>query len=871
MERILFFEPDEKPILGLRSNVSASRNFPGSGYFTQIQNQRWADTGEFTTRLGIPAALSSAVGASGIWRGAMSCVFSNGFGTTFATTKDSSNITHVWKSTDCATWTEITASSGKYGDTRIVADGSNNDYETSFALVHDAPSGKDCVVIQNGYDSPRVYDGTALVKHEEVPLPSNLDSMRTFFQWKETTSYGNPAHFTVGGGGAGTVVATDGGAASPDDFVTLTINGAATGANAFVTQATPVHHEDAAQIHIAVEGTSDAIQKFVQGIKIQARDTAGTPATKSLYEPADATVAGSDAYPQPTQTAINGVPGWVILTYQVPTDWVTASVDRYTFTWAIAVSSGASVSLNILSIFASNHTTSSIKGDCEHAIAYYNSGSRAESAEVVLDVHQQFLQALGVKTVTSATFGTVSTLGATIPHSPLLRYTATVYYRNTTAAQRDKGVDTARLYRSDFGEENFYYCKDISLATWGGASWAFASGSALSLEHTDDGVQNGDRNYQLRSPGDFQEPIPIGRAMVAANDRLIVGAKATDLAGNLADAFPRIMESRVRGPFRFSEVSDETDPDTAGFHTLPGENIQAFAAAPGVGTSSSAVVIFTDASVWNANTHAVGSSFALTRAATVGTNCPNSIIERHGEIYFVDTQNRVRRLSDGAWLSEAVDDKFQGIPTAYRRKIFGCYFQDRLYFCYTPAGQTVNNRILIYSLKANAWESDDKLPSLQADLLIKWTGANSGVYGASQDPRLIFFNSGDRKAYRYESGTQDLGSDIAVVITHGDLHRDWNAWTLAYWAILCTGASQTLTYTATYKPKNPSGVTGGTIPLSAANTYDWAKSVQLKSGATDSAAGVTFSGSITGNLTGGHKILGLALYVDNNNSDPRGN
>lgn len=869
MERSIFYEPLECPVRGIRSNTADSVNVPGSGFFKQLQNVRWAETGVLGCRLGIPTALSGAIAASSIFRGAFSCVFNNTFGTLFATTKDASNLTHIWKSTDAATWTEITTSTGKYGDTRLAADGSNNDYETSFALVHDKPTGKDVGVFQNGVNVPVVYDGTSLVKHEAVPLPSNRDSMRVFYQWKSSTSMGNPAHFTVGGGGAG-VVLTDGGIASPDDFATLTINAAATGDNANFTIATPVHWEDATQIHVIVEGTSDVIRKFVQGIKIEVRDTSGGAVTKSLYQPYDATVVGSDAFPQPTETGIVDIPGWVVLSYPVPSDWITATVDKVTFTWAQAVGSGASVALNILSMCASNHTTGAIKGAAQHAISWYNSGSRGESEELALPNHFQFLQALGVKTVTSATFGGISTLGALIPDSSLINYTATIYARNTTDAQRDKGVDTLRIYRQDYGEDTYYYSKSLTLASWGGASWSYTTGSALSLFTVDDTTASGDREFSLVSPGSFQEPIPIGRAMAAANNRLIVAGKATDLSGTTSDAFPRICESRFGNPFRFSEVADPDDIDSAGEARIAGENIQAFAVSNPPGMPVSTVTAFTDSAVWTVATHVPASALFLTRGPSTGTNSPHSVAEHMGEIYYMDVNLRFRRLSDGAWISRAVDDKLQGIPAAQRRSVFACWFNDRVYLAYTPTGQTTNKRILVWSEIANAWESDDLLPSGEADILLRWVGG-SGTYATSQDPRLLFFDSSDRKVYRYESGTQDKGSDIAVVITTGDLHKDLNAWTIKYWEILCDSGTQTLTMAVTWKPKNPAGSTGGVLPLTNTNPYVWAKSTIFESGTADSFSGVAGASTITGSVAGGLKIYGLAIYPEHNSGNPVGN
>lgn len=839
-------------------------NPPGSGRFQDLHNVRWADDGVITVRGGIPTALSSAVGANGIWRGVFSSVFNNAHGVLFGTTKDTSNKTHVWKSTDGATWTEITASSGKYGDTRIVADGSNNDYATSFAVPHDKFTALDCAVFQNGNDFPRIYDGTNFVKVEPVPLPTNTNFMRTFLNWVNHVPIGNPASFTVGGG-AGGVVLTNGGAASPNDYIHLAITAAVTGDEGHFTITTPVHWENAKQINIFVEGNSDALRTLIQGAKITVHDTGGL--TKSLYEPYDATIVGSDAYPQPFQTTIAGTSNWVVLSYPVPTDWITTTADKVTFTWAQATTSGTAA-LEVLGICASNYSASGIMGGCQHAVSYYNAGSRAESAEKVLPIQSQMLQALGVRhsTVSDGT----STDGILIPNDPALAYTATIYYRNTIDAQRDKGVDSLRVYRSDFGEETFYYAKTITLATWAPSTWSYSAGTTSSLQSSTDGTDSGSRLFWLPSPGSFQQPIPIGRAMVAANQRLLVGAKTVDASGTVADAYPRVSASRAQIPWRFAEISDPNDPYSASEERLPGENVQAFVAAPGEEVGSSSIICFTDTSAWSINTHIPSSSLFLSRVASIGTNCPLSVVERQGRIYFVDTDMRLRQLGSPAWLSRDVDDKLQGIPNAYRRNLCGIWHNDRLEYAYTPLGGTANSRILVFSERAGGWESDDILPSQQADFLVRWVGA-SGTYATSQDPRILYLNSADRKCYRFESGTTDLGSKIAVTIQTGDLQKElWQAYTNKRWGILSEAATDTLTGALSFKPiVSPTGLTGGSLTLSNANAYDWSWSQVYKSG-TVSAAGPAMAISITGNLPGGLKILALALDPSENSDTARG-
>lgn len=835
-------------ITGLFSNYAEAVIGVGKGMFKALQNVRWADTGLLTLRQQIESRGSIA---SGTPRGIKGFFF-NGtytlFGSVYATGK-----TTVWKSTDGgANWTQITASSGQYGDTRLDYDGTN-DYPTAFEVVYDPVSEKDVLIAQNGFDYPFVYNGTIGAKHRDISLPNNTGGMRTRLTWGAglTVRDGTSTTLADDNAAARFFLADTSGASTTANKLNLTMSAATSGDDCSVTFSATADFTNARMVYIVVSADAISLKEFVSGVRVAAV-ISGSATTKVLYDPSSAT------YQRPEQVeAEGGSTQYSVLGYHVPADWHSAAVDRITFEWVSSKAATAGGLVTIVAICGSNTNSVqyAVKGGCEHAVSYYNSGTFAESPPIALPVETQLM------TEVSATFEP----DLRLPNEPSLYYTATIYYKNTTATERDRGVDRLNVYRREFGESIGVFTVNATIAAHAG-SWAFSSGTAESQLSLTEAKETSQRNYRRVEPSAYVLPIPVARAMVNANGRLVCGGRGGDKADSpRMDSFRRIMASDFRTPFRFAEVPDTFDPFSAGYGDLPsGESCMALKAVGSDGSSS--VYIVTNAAVHVAATHSPGTSLFLTRVLGVGTCSGPSVVEQRGVIYFVDTDGRVQRITGGRAevISIPVDDVFQAVPSTRRGSITAAYFRDRIYFALTPTGGTLNTRILVFAESRDAWESLDTLGLSKDAAFMYAVPVASGTHDSPAGSTLYFLSSDTTaNCCRYESasGTEDATSPISFTLTSGDLMASRDASgetgriTYKWGSILCAGNTGTLTVSTSYKR----GTNGSnTITLSNSTAFDWADVKLTTADGNAPHASISFSGA----LGAGTAIRELAAWVD---------
>lgn len=855
-ERITVYEPLSAPIRGLNSRAHLAQIPPGSGFFHQMQNVRWADDGVLRVRSGC-SQVSNLIQSGVQPKGAGSFTFNGQLGTLFAAVQNATfGITYVHKSADAATWQEITGGPGKYAATRMVANAGGNAYDAALAIVHDKYSGRDVLTVQNGHNFPIVYDGQECVTHEPIVAPSAAGARTrvTVGSYAPIADDSTWTPTTVAG--SALVVSTD--QAAPDAACKIAVgSGVTTGDLGYISfVATLDSWDQARQIHVVVDGGDDAeaIDTLVSSIRIKVSPP--VIAWSTLYDP------GSATYQKPLQTALAGSSA-VMLSFSAPTTALPSAISRIGFEWVASSPASSAFELLILGAMASNvGADDAVRGSHEHAISYYNPGSRAESPEYALPVEYELIEKLGCR----------RSPAVQLPPDASLFYTSEVYFRNPSQAQLDKGVSEVRIYRREVGEEDYSFSRSFTAGSYSMAGWTFTSSVANGVVSVkDQGPEN--RLYWLSSPGAFHATIPIGRCMVAANGRLIVGARP---AGG-GDTFPRICLSRRGHPFRFSEVSDLDDLDTAAEESLPGEGVEALVAASGSLVGSSTVYAFTDSSVYVIATHVPGSPLMLTRVASSGTSSPHTVVEREGRIYFVDNEMRVRRLAEGGstMISLPVDDKLQAIASSARRNPRGAWFNDRYYLAY-PSGGDQNNRLLVWSERAQAWESDDLLPldtlgrQLYADILFRWVPpavvvGQSSAYGAAQAPRLMFMGSAGAPfsgciCYRHESGGQaEFGHPIAVTLSSGELHQGlWQGLTVRRVGFLADSQPHSLDVLATYKPR---GSSSATCTMAGLFPCKWAWS-GLMSPTADFARGVAASVTVSSGLNGGKAVYGMVLEAE---------
>lgn len=738
----------------------------------------------------------------------------------------------------------FTASSGKYGDTEFT----NSATDLLFISPLKGGTSSDSntsVCIQSGTDSPRVYnpiDGTCAI-HTTITPPSSDSALKTAPTW--------PKNFEVSGASMPTytnsTAAQFAGASNgttPNNNVRLTTG---TGANAvnngdtvrLTAFATATRDLSACRQLIFICETDDI--DFWNNIKIEIAESGPTYVT--VFD------GSSASYAAPVYVPLDGVSNRYAIGFSLD-HIATASRDavlEIRFTWAgtTRASGVAAATVDIYAICGSG----TAPGGALHGISYWNSASRAESPGLVIPtVEPSKINAVGGTTLSDAP-------DSRIPNSPLLYYNYTVYYQNTSSAGE---VDYLRIYRKDYGEVIYSYVGNDQISSYSG-SWSYVSGTALSTRSVTDSLQSYLKDTGLEMPDGYSLPIPKGGATLYANGRTFVaGYRASS-----SDIRDTLWISDDRHAFRFRKVvrfrDGVPDPSSGTSILFPGESIQQLVSCSTGIFGVDRVYVFTDKSLYAVDGRTSQNLSRASKIADVGTLSPHSVAQYKGQIYFLDSDMRVRRIAGGRFddLSRfLVDDVLQGIPAAYRKLATGVYWKDRYYLAYTPTGETTNTKVLIWDETLNGggggWMQDAVSVGFQQGC----------IWSQSQVRKFLFCDAtAGVKMYTYEvSGqTTDAGSAIPVKLTTGETHDDgWNSHMVRKIKILADDQANTLTWVRTYKPHGGTGTS--TTNLDVSTNQSWLYDTEITASGTPKGSSSQIA--MTGNMTGGTRIYSIVAEVE---------
>ncbi len=446
--RIPLYDPDKLPITGMLSAPNpASLKY---GQWSQLTNIRLGH-GAVEVRSGcykltdtIPVGMESR-GWCNVTLNGTACLIVAGrvSGSTLIYSVDLVDYTY----------TEITASSGQFGNTRFAADG-----EVIFSVVRDAIAARECLVIQNGYDYPRVWDNSAgtLAIHEPINPPNNTASQGSLLTW--------PVAFPVYDSGGSNSFSVTSNFTNTLRTGYWELNGT-TGAitqNATWQVVIPTAKDlSLARQLILLANQDPDFAIWMQNIKIEFANNAGTYVT--VYDAANQYTF----IEVPDETEDYSWFGFS-LDHLDRTATTMTAVKRLRITWV-----GSSVASGVLplKIYLAAGSGQNVNGGSQHAISYYNSASGAES----------IAQYIGfIQTARLMDTGGYITYGSNQPRiiqSQLFYYDYVLTFQNTTEAERDKGVDTLRVYRKGPEQSFFSYLISVGLATYDGTSWDFTDGT----------------------------------------------------------------------------------------------------------------------------------------------------------------------------------------------------------------------------------------------------------------------------------------------------------------------------------------------------------------------------------------------------------
>lgn len=473
------------PLLkGFASSQAPSALVPGVAAYMQntrlgdsVVRARWGD-------------VSISGPYTGVWRGGSAPTLEgvpNILRASFLT-----SVTNIETSIDNgASFGQITASTGPYGDTRL----SNTPTEpVRFAVFRDNPrSGLtpyDCLVIQNGTDAPRIYakanqdsGTTALGSYvmSKVYQPPQPASNANFYYTTAFDNYftvANPAETTYTETNPVHMVMADSIYANPANYITGDLFAAyASGDTATVTFSTVLDASDARQFVMLAANTVDA--NFWLSMKVTLTDNNAVDYV--IYDPS----AGTGSLivvdrPSPNvATLFTSQLGYDM--GQVPDGYNLAGIESMTLEWMAAAPAGTEV-FNIYMMAV---------GGRWQGTTQFSSGYAMSDARQVGPTRIYGAPVPGSTALSGGTDSTGTTRESpTVADDARFYYDFHVYIPRPSQAVRNNGVDRAYLYANYPGQTGFYQVGDTQIAEYQTLSNIIAATNATPIVITTGGNHN---------------------------------------------------------------------------------------------------------------------------------------------------------------------------------------------------------------------------------------------------------------------------------------------------------------------------------------------------------------------------------------------
>jgi len=847
-DRVLY-DCQTSPIQGMKS-ANLSLAVP-PGFWRYLYDLRWLGDNTVSARYGLGPTLGT-VGADGSPRG-LATLTVNGTVTHFAAIRNNAGTaTLVYKSTDAVTWTEITASSGQYGSTRFATDGQVF-WEVA---AHPAAPATDLVVMQNGTDLPRVYDGTNTVVHEAVvgdQKAAGIPLVATFDGYSTIYNSGNTDVSASGTKNAARLNFADSGASATDNYIVLTATAAVTTTYYARVVGTSALSSSAAnkQLFILMES---AYSNWFEHFKVTIDDDSGDSTV--VWDPTDTTGLYATPFRIPmsntTKQDMGTLNMWVF-TLNAASTAVLTNYKALSFEWM----AGSLTATKTANIYAFGLGGGVFPGDTQWCIARYNSGSRAYSPAFI------YQQSLGARI---KDIGGPQNRTDRIPVSPLAYYQWKAQYSYTTAAEVAKGVDRAKIFYRRADNVKFAPAVTVTLATYAPSTWT-ASGTAgtindVSLDASAF-VPGAGTTSEWMVPDEQHMTIPIGKGMLKTNGRLFVAGKGDSVNG------PGLYFSALDNPFDFRLNADANQGEySPSSNNVSGETAQMVKSSYTDNFNVSQIYFWTDRWFYSVNGILTSQLSQMRRLSPNGTLCPYTCKEHLGAVMWLDNENQVR-VSDGGKPGNLsrfeVDDQFDAIPGAYRDDVVGEVFMDRYSLWYTGEGGTTNKRRLVWNVLFQKWEAIDRYAAHDVAFVSKWidTGGVRKLLtiGSDRTTRLCDLETatvdGTNTPITVEMQSWGIRATDPVGAPSTMDPSPYSEITLREAVMLADQKAATWTVTRTFPPSN--GTIVGTITTTAGSNYNWAYETIDQASSTDNAFGIAGTVNISAPTTTGARIYRISI------------
>lgn len=736
--------PTEKPYRGLGSKPHLT-TLP-DGVYSIAKNERheedlprvrWPMTRSGTDVTG--AAITGPY--MGAWTG-----YLNGLSKTVVASRQSGQIYSVSSN---GTHAEISGTTGiKYLNTRL----STSQKMVSFAPVKDARTGLEYLVIQDGVNSPRVWNPNETDSGEKVAInaaitpPSVLPAFNVVNTFPKTyTIYDASTTGAPSNSGANFTMA-DAGASTTNNYIIVTI-AAAVAAGDNTTQALASAAKDLSacpQLVLYLESPASTTanfnaQSWIDHIQVELVDSTGNTV---IWNPA----ASPQTIRKPFKVDITTT-GKVMVIYDI--NWVGSTlrdaVTALKFTYRGSSPSNAkTVWLN--GVFGSGK----IQGQATYTLSYLNQGSRAESPGIQYaseNTNGEYFKNLGCR----------QDQEIALPNDYRVFYQHNIPYQNPTQAQLEAGVDAIVIYRSDFGEDigqDTYVATD-QIGAYSVGAWALDSGTYSSVVTYSDNADVGTKDLNIAAPDRDCLTIPIGLWMASASDRLFV--LSYEAAGGYQTPSYSALWASETGSFSRMYRSHKSE-DSGTRNALQGEIGICLKAFPTSVYGVSTMLLWTNKALYRFSPTQATFINQLERIAPYGTWTPYSVASSEDSVYWVD-QNRIVRRYNGNSIedisSQTIQDKLLAVGSQAWETLdqsngvsfFGCFWNQRYYLNCDQSGTSIwtnTENPLVYETRRNhsgdeyGWGED----TLGASTYSSRFMINLGSY--------LYVFSKDGFRYRYE-------------------------------------------------------------------------------------------------------------------------
>ena len=389
------------------------------------------------------------------------------------------------------------------------------------------------------------------------------------------------------------------------------------------------------------------------------------------------------------------------------------NIQKVTFTYV--GTSGIATDLAIYMMAASGDT----QGGARFGVAYYGQDSRSIGPGTIITNLPTALPSYYSQGIDGP--------GLFIQEDQRFFYDYLVSAPVPNTANVNAGINYALVFREDVGQSWYYYATQELAATWNGSSWVPQTSPLIIVrDYPGTALDTGAVvNFAQPLPYASALTVPIGTAMLNINGRTFVCGGNTLWVSDYSQPFTFTLTQRFTSPGNPDDLSGtsqtkagETLQQIVAIGAIPATSTQASGAISGTGT----VYFWSDKNMYQIPGFTPTGLNTSSLIGTHGTLSPYSIAKLRTALYWLDNEGEVCTFSAGITALYGVaipdmqihvlslfrvDDQTQGIPASRRLWASGAVNNNRYYLSYTPTGESLNTKILVWSDQEGLWESID--------------------------------------------------------------------------------------------------------------------------------------------------------------------